>query len=119
MNSGIFWGVFAAVAVALLILGLIVRTKLRRFCMKHFGTASIMDAMEKTQQEAENTPRSVSGYEQFLMPKILADFPDFDASLAKSYAVDYIKKQLKGKKSVRVHQVVFTSTCPRRQPRPL
>lgn len=78
------------VIVGILLLGLAAygaaRRKVRVFSRQAFGTSSLMEGLRRAQQEAEETPRSLSGGDRIYRKQILRDFPDFNLPLAKSYA---------------------------------
>ena len=84
-----------------------VRKKVRDFSRQAFGTPDLLAGFKSVETEAEITPRSLSGCDSILLPRILEDFPDFDPTLAKTYARDALRKHLAGKEEVRVHNVVF------------
>lgn len=111
MNPWAFWGGFAAVAVGIVILVLIVRKKLHQVSRRIFGTTQVLSALSEMQQQ-EAPPRSVNGCDRFVIPQILEDFPDFDPTLAKTYARDYLKKQLSASQDLQIHNVVFSRYLP-------
>lgn len=75
----------AAVAVLLgLLFILYVRRKVRRFSRRLLGSDSLLDGLARAQEEADNTPRSLSGGDAIYLPQILREFPEFNAALAKS-----------------------------------
>lgn len=76
----------AAVAVLLgLLFILYVRRKVRRFSRRLLGSDSLLDGLAWVQEEADNTPRSLSGGDAIYLPQILREFPEFNAALAKSH----------------------------------
>lgn len=83
------WIIFAAVLLGVVVLGLIlfafVRNKLRQFSSRAFGTPDLMQGLSQAQQQADNTPRSLSGGDAIYADRVMRDFPDFDLPLAKSY----------------------------------
>ena len=50
----------------------------------------MVEAILELDSEAQATPKSLSGCDSLVMPKILKDFPDFDPSLAKTYVKEYL-----------------------------
>ena len=58
--------------------------------------------------ELDESPRSLNGCDQMLLPQILADFPDFDAVLAKTYARDYLTDKLGSHSGLVIHNVVIS-----------
>lgn len=106
MGWYIFFGVFAAVGVAIAIGVVTVRRKLRRISKQYLGTEDFMAVME--QQEVEDSPKSVRGMDSILIPRILKDFPDFDVNMAKTYGRNYLKEKLRNKKELKIHRLVFS-----------
>lgn len=62
--------------------------------------------------EIEESPRSLNGCDSLLMPKILKDFPDFDATLAKTYVREYLKDKLSDHSDLTIHNVVIAKYLP-------
>lgn len=108
MTTWAFWGGFTAIALALLILWLVVRKKLRDFSYRLFGTRHLLSVLSRADIQNEDHPRSLSGCDQLIIPQILEDFPDFDVTMAKSYARDYLKKELADKASLTIYNVVLS-----------
>lgn len=111
MKSWAFLGGFAAVAAGIAILVLIIRKKLRQLSLRIFGTTQVLSALSEIQQQ-EAPPRSVNGCDRIVIPQILEDFPDFDPTLAKTYARDYLKQQLSDFQDLQIHNVVFARYLP-------
>lgn len=107
MNTWAFLGGFAAVAVGIAILILIIRKKLRQLSRRMFGTTQVLSALSEIQQK-EAPPCSLNGCDRIVLPRILEDFPDFDPTLAKTYARDYLRNQLSGVQDLQIHNVVFS-----------
>ena len=64
--------------IALAVLGAwYLRRKARKFSTELFGTPDIADAARQMRAEYASTPKSVSAMTSLLLPKITADFPDF------------------------------------------
>lgn len=55
----------------------------------------------------EQKPKSLSGFDKLLLPKILRDFPDFNLSKVKGEIADYIKKNLSDKDGLLIHNIVI------------
>ena len=109
MRDCIFWAVFGAVIVAIVIIALVLRQKVRRFARENLGTDNFQEIMDAVNEEStRNEPKSVSGMDRLLLPKILEDFPDFDMHEAKIHARDYIQFHLTDKQSVIVHKIVLS-----------
>lgn len=100
-----------AVFLGILALGLFiyfsVRNKVREFSQTAFGTRDIIAGLKSVENDAENTPRSLSGCDSILLPQILRDFPDFDVNLAKNYASDALRRRLAGKEGLKIHNIVL------------
>lgn len=54
-----------------------IRNKTREVSRALFGTSDVSQAARKMKQEYSSTPKSVSAMTSLLLPKIVADFPDF------------------------------------------
>ena len=106
MGFAIFCGVFLAVLLSIGIGVLVVRRKIRRFSKEVLGTEDFIGALKD--EDRQMNPKSVSGMDSILLPKILRDFPDFDIDMAKSYCRDYIKEKLKEKQEITIHRVVLS-----------
>ncbi len=107
-----FLGGFLAVLVVLAAAGLIFRRRIRRFSRRIFGRPDLLGALAEMETEAEASPRSVNGMDALLLPKVLADFPDFDLSQAKEQARSYIRERLAGKEGLVIHNVVLARYLP-------
>lgn len=68
---------FLAVIVLAVLGAWYLRRKARKFSAELFGTPDIADAARKMKAEYASTPKSVSAMTSLLLPKITADFPDF------------------------------------------
>ena len=109
MRDCIFWAVFAAAMAAIVAAALVLRRKVRRFARENLGTDNFQEIMDAVNEEStRNEPKSVSGMDRLLLPKILEDFPDFDVHEAKIHARDYIQFHLLDKQSVIVHKIVLS-----------
>ncbi len=111
MKTWAFIGGFAAVAAGIVILVLVIKAKFQKFSRQIFGTTQVLSALSEI-QEQEAPPRSLNGCDRMLIPRILEDFPDFDPTLAKTYARTYLKKQLSSLQDVQIHNVVFSQYLP-------
>lgn len=81
------------VIIALLILYL--KGVLAAFLEKYFGTRDLKEAIEKSEIEAENTPKSLSSMETLAMSSIKRDFPDLNINEIKSMAENTITNYLR------------------------
>lgn len=67
------------VILIMIFIGVIyLRRKARKFSRELFGTDDLGEISSSLQQEASNTPKSVSGMTRLLLPAISKDFPEFD-----------------------------------------
>lgn len=73
-----------AIIITLIVIYNIVHTKLINLSQQLFGTTDIKKAIELSEIEAENTPKSVSSMEPLLLDKISKDFPDLNINKIKS-----------------------------------
>ena len=108
--EAILWliGGFLAVSFAIWLLVRYVRRKNRRFSRDVFGTTDMIGALKQIDTSSMDTPRSLSGCDSLLLPKILKDFPDFDVDLAKTYVRDELKRRFGHQTGFRIHNVVIT-----------
>lgn len=94
LTVGIIIAVILAVVLAIILVVVY-------FTRKYMGPiAGVFSAIKNATDEVENTPKSLSGVEGIHMPKIKADFPEFDLPLVKSYvksfALDYFAAMTAG-----------------------
>ncbi len=107
MGFYVFLGVFLAVILAITVLVLYIRKKVRSFSKDVFGNPDIVEAFKEVDQDGWENPRSLNGCDRLLLPHILKDFPDFDVDLAKTYARDYLMNRNRDKNGFRIHNVVI------------
>ncbi len=88
---------------------LIVIIMIRRFSMRAFGTPRLSEAIEQQETLEETTPKSLSGMDSVFLPKILADFPDFNPDIAKTNVKNKLLEVLKGKQEIKIHGVVINN----------
>lgn len=62
------------------------KKKVENFSNKIFGTTNIFEGFKKQELEYAETPKSVSGMDNYLIPKINKDFPNVDISELKKIA---------------------------------
>lgn len=108
MGLWLFLGAFAAVAAGIAVGYFILKKKIREFSRQNFGTPDLIQGLEKVRIEAEETPRSLNGCDSLLLPQILADFPDFDITVVKTYARDKLTEQYGGKPEFKIYNVVIS-----------
>lgn len=103
---------FLAVFLGVIALGLYIwhriRKKVRAFSLMAFGTPELLEGFRNMEAEAETTPRSLSGCDDLLLPRIRADFPDFDPGLAKTCAREALQNHLSDLEGVVVHNIVLS-----------
>lgn len=106
------WILFFAIFLGIVAIGLFfyfrLRNKIRDFSQTAFGTRDIIAGLQSVENDAENTPRSLSGCDPILLPQILRDFPDFDVNLAKNYGKDALRSYLSQKEGLKIHNIVLT-----------
>ncbi len=102
-----FLGGIVVVGIAISVGVYKVRQKLRSFSRMAFGTDSLMDGLQRTELEAQQTPKSLSGMDSTYLPMIKKDFPEFNVDVAKNHVRQELKKYLKNKQSVKIHNVVI------------
>lgn len=108
--SGAFWGGFLAVGLAAAVLGLVLGRKLRSWRNGLFGGLNplhLAALLSRAGEEPEG-PKSLNGLDRILLPQILRDFPDFDVHTAKTYAKEYLKRQLSGHDGLHLYKVVIS-----------
>lgn len=107
MGFLIFLGSFLAVAAVVSLIYFQLRSKVRGFSQRVFGNADILKALEDTDSIEDQSPRSLNGCDNLLMPQILKDFPDFDENLAKTYARDILNRKFGHLDGFTIYKVVF------------
>ena len=107
MGFWIFLGSFLAISLTLWIVIYCIRRKLMRFSRRIFGTANILSVIKDVETEEETSPRSLNGCDSLLLPQILQDFPDYDPALAKTYAREYLLRELGNHTGFKVHNIVI------------
>lgn len=107
-----FLGGFLAVTIAITVIALIVRYKIRSFSQKVFGSPHLLKSLEEVDSIQDHSPRSLNGCDHLLLPKILKDFPDFDVNLAKTYARDALREKLAGQDALTIYNVVISKYLP-------
>lgn len=112
MEIGTFAGAFCATALCFYILYRILRNAFRRFSRKIFGTANLMEALSEISVESEQSPRSLSGCDSLLLPKILEDFPDYDPVYTKTCVRKYLEKCFGMNEDFQIYNVVICRYLP-------
>ena len=79
----------------------------RRAKRKFGGLVSLLLTAAGEDELCEQKPKSLSGFDKLLLPKILRDFPDFNLSMVKGEIADYIKKNLSDKDGLLIHNIVI------------
>ncbi len=78
MTKAIVFGVILlAIIICVLILYFKVVRSIRNFSSEAFGTPNIIEGYKKTKKMVSARPKSISSMEQFVMPQIKNDFPEF------------------------------------------
>lgn len=108
MGPWIALGIGGGVALGIGGIYLALRTKVRRFSRDVFGTSNIFQGLKQADTAHLQSQRSLNGCDSLLLPKILADFPDFDHNLALTYARGYLTDQLQSLENMTIHRIVFS-----------
>ncbi len=86
--------------LAIFIIGFIIikkiEKKVRSFSRLAWGTESVSKGIEKMQREYAGTPKSVSAMTSLCLPKIIADFPEFQYDEMKKRAENVLLHFLMG-----------------------
>lgn len=112
MGGWAFLGGFLAVAIAITVIVLVIRKKLRRFSKRVFGTGDLTKVLSEIETQEESAPRSLNGCDSLVIPQILRDFPDFDVNLMKTYARKFLKEKLGSKPGFKIYNVVICRYLP-------
>lgn len=70
------------------------RRRIMSFLYSLFGTTNIAGKAEELKQEYATTPKSVSGMTSLLLPKLAADFPEFEYNEMKERAENVLTSYL-------------------------
>jgi len=91
-------GILIVILVLLVLIAifiLFIKTSLSRFLREYFGTSSLKEAIEKSEIESQETPKSVASMESVSLASIRKDFPDLNINEIKTMAensiLDYFK----------------------------
>lgn len=72
-----------------------IRNKVRNFSRMAFGTDSVMEGFQKTEQEYATTAKSVSSATSMCLPRIMRDFPQFHYDEMKGRAENLLVSYLR------------------------
>ena len=108
MGTWALLGGFLAMALAITLIALRLKARLRQLSQRIFGHGDVMQVLTQVRSGIEDRPRSLSAMDRLLLPGILRDFPDFDAELAKTYVRNYLKQTFSAKKDLTVYQIVIS-----------
>ena len=72
-----------------------IKQKTQELSRTLFGTSDITKAASQMKQEYASTPKSVSAMTSLLLPKIVADFPDFQYNEMKDRAENVLTSYLR------------------------
>ena len=103
------------IAVVVLIVAVVITLLIHGLCNKFNSTFGDLIAIckelirqAKAHPECKDPPpRSLGGCESIMMPEIRKDFPDFDPTLAKNKAREYLQRKLQMHKGLQIHNVVL------------
>ena len=101
----LFWllGGFCAVAFCLFAFF----RRLGSFSRRVFGTSNLLKGLESVDALAEESPRSLNGCDNLLLPQILKDFPDFDVNTAKANVRKALNERFGTKPAFKVYNIVM------------
>lgn len=102
-----FLGAMAGAAVVAGIVFLYIRSKVKRFTRRHLGGVGLSDLLQAAQEAPEEAPKSLSGGDALIAPRILRDFPDFNLTQAKTLARKELESRLSAKKDLKIHKVIL------------
>ena len=108
MAFWVFLGSFLAVVLVIAGGAMYIRKRFRSFSRRVFGRTNILNALKEIDTSHLDTPRSLNGCDGLLLPQILKDFPDFDVTLAKTYARDELRKRFGHQRGFKIHNVVIS-----------
>lgn len=87
--------IIVLITIAIIIIfGLYIKNKVSNFTEKYFGTRDLKEAIDKTEIEASETPKSIATCEDILIKKIYKDFPNLNINELKSQSNNAILKVL-------------------------
>lgn len=112
MGFYLFLGCFAAVIIIGFAVIYKVKHKIRQLSGGVLDADDLVEAILELDSEAQATPKSLSGCDSLVMPKILKDFPDFDPSLAKTYVKEYLTDYFSDKADFTIHNIVIARYLP-------
>ena len=88
--------VLLVLIIIIVFIYLYAKKKVSKFLVDNFNTNSLSEAIEKSNIEAETTPKSLSSMESIYLPKIKKDFPGLNINELKSKAESVILKTIDG-----------------------
>ena len=88
------------ILAAILIFVTVITSFIKRF--RSFGNIDVSSF-----DDFETRPRSLSGRDSQLLPKILRDFPDFNVTSAKSAVKEKLRETLSDVSDLKIHNVVI------------
>ncbi len=84
-----------------------VKREVKNISKMAFGTEDIVKGFQNAERESQQTPKSLSGMDSIILPRIKKDFPEFNVDVAKQDVRRELKNHLKNKQSVKIHNVVI------------
>ena len=94
MKSIIILVLILVIILAVYILIFLAKKKAKEVTRDLFGTDDIRKAAQQMKQEYATTPKSVNAMTSLLLPRIVADFPDFTYDEMKNRAEDVLVSYL-------------------------
>lgn len=84
-----------SILIAIIFLILYIKSKTQKFTREYFQTDSLKEAIAKSNEIAQNTPKSISNMESFIIPSLNKDYPDLNINEIKGLAQTAITDCLK------------------------
>ncbi len=80
--------------LSIVVLILIIKSHISNFLETYFGTRNLKEAIEISEIENENTPKSIASMERVVLPSIKKDFPELNInelkSMSENVIIDYL-----------------------------
>lgn len=104
----VFLGIFLVTGLVITGVVLYIGSRIHGISRRIFNTVDLFNTLKDIDTSHLDTPRSLNGCDGLLLPQILKDFPDFDVTLAKTYARDELRKRFGHQRGFKIHNVVIS-----------
>lgn len=91
--------------LAVLLIVVAIRHKLRDVSRSIFGTDSFSEGINKQKQEMSETPKSLHAMTSIYLPQIMKDFPEFDYELYKNKAKSLLRSYFTAVQSKKITEL--------------